>query len=178
MNTARLRLRRWQHSDAAAFVDMYGREEVYRFLGSVPTGVYDFDEARARIDRWNEQSTATVGRWAVTIGADGVDARPVGTVVLTPLPRTDLTPNDDKEIGWHFHPDAWGHGYATEAAGAMIALARASRLREVRAVVHPTNHASRAVADRLGMTCTGLTDRWYGVELYDYVLGLTRTPDR
>ena len=42
-----------------------------------------------------------------------------GTVLLKPV----LTPDarGEIEIGWHLHPDRWGHGLATEAAAAILA---------------------------------------------------------
>ena len=71
----------------------------------------------------------------------------------------------DIEVGWHLHPDSWGHGYATEAAQAVMDRGFGSGLPEVVAVVYPDNHRSIAVCRRLGMTPIGRTDRWYGVEV-------------
>ena len=57
------------------------------------------------------------------------------------------------EIGWRLHPDAWGHGYATEAGRAALA-AGFDDLGSTRiiAVIDPGNAPSVAVATRLGMT--------------------------
>ncbi|ADV27586.1 GCN5-related N-acetyltransferase [Pseudoxanthomonas suwonensis 11-1] len=55
------------------------------------------------------------------------------------------------EIGWAFHPQAWGHGYATEAAQA--AMDWAFTVLDWDEVIHciaPDNHASQRVAQRLG----------------------------
>ncbi|GAA4726824.1 hypothetical protein GCM10023350_07020 [Nocardioides endophyticus] len=49
--------------------------------------------------------------WAAERKADGVV---VGTVLLLTLPNDE---HGEVEIGWHLHPDAWGQGYACEAAG-------------------------------------------------------------
>ena len=68
------------------------------------------------------------------------------------------------EVGWHLHPDSWGHGYATEAARAVVQQAFEDGLPEVYAVVRPGNERSVAVCRRLGMDPLGRTTRWYGVE--------------
>lgn len=167
--TARLSFRRWRESDAPVLLDMYSRREVYRFLGSVPRPVHDLDEALARIEGFTARTHGLAGIWAVVRAED--DAV-IGSVLLVPLPRTDGQPSDVHEIGWHLHPDAWGSGYATEAAGSVIARARTGGLAEVRAVVYPDNSASHAVCRRLGMTQLGLTAEWYNVEVVEYRLAL------
>jgi RimJ/RimL family protein N-acetyltransferase len=67
------------------------------------------------------------------------------------------------EIGWHFHPDSWGKGFATEAAGALLRHAfTTGGVDEVWAVTHLDNYASMAVCRRIGMSLLGVTHRWYG----------------
>ena len=171
--TARLAFRRWRRADAGAVLDMYSRPEVYRFLGATPGPVRDLDDAVSRIEARNARTHGVQGIWAVHLIDD---ESPIGAVVLVPLPRSDGEPSDVHEIGWHLHPDVWGRGYATEAAGAVIARARAAGLPEVRAVVAPENTASHAVCARLGMTRTGRTREWYGVELVEHRLDLRPVP--
>jgi RimJ/RimL family protein N-acetyltransferase len=84
-----------------------------------------------------------------------------GTVLFKPLPNGV----GEVEVGWHLHPDSWGHGYATEAARAVIEHGFAAGLPEVYAVVRPGNEASLAVCARLGMVPLGRFRRWYDVEL-------------
>ena len=76
------------------------------------------------------------------------------------------------EIGWTLHPEVRGHGYATEAATAVVERARAGDLQEVHALVYTQNSPSVAVCQRLGMTNRGLSSEWYGVEAQDYLLVL------
>ena len=57
--------------------------------------------------------------WAAQVKQTGVVA---GTVLLVPLPPEQNADDAGRiEVGWHFHPDSWGHGYATEAAAALLA---------------------------------------------------------
>ena len=78
------------------------------------------------------------------------------------MPGADGTPSDDVEVGWHLHPDAWGRGYATEAARSAMDRAFAGGLAEIYAVVYPGNDRSVAVTHRLGMRPLGPQTRWYG----------------
>jgi RimJ/RimL family protein N-acetyltransferase len=74
-------------------------------------------------------------------------------------------------VGWHFHPDSWGRGYATESARAAVDRAFAAGLPEIYAVIHPGNDRSVAVTRRLGMTPIGVQSQWYGGTPFEtYVL--------
>ena len=99
LRTERLRLRPWTASpaDLARLTDLYGREEVTRWLGGPPSVPPDELVARwaalhARDDRY--------GCWAIE-RADGAVA---GTVLFKPLPNGV----GEVEVGWHLHPDSWG----------------------------------------------------------------------
>ena len=55
------------------------------------------------------------------------------------------------EVGWGLHPDAWGKGYAVEAAGAAMDYAFDTLgWPEVIHCINPKNTASQGVAKRLG----------------------------
>ena len=154
--TARLRLREWTTSaaDLARLTDIYDRTEVTRWLGGPPT----LTPAEI-VARWGAVHDLDLrfGCRAIEL-ADGSVA---GTVLFKPLPNGV----GEVEVGWHLHPDSWGHGYATEAARAVIARGFEAGLPEVYAVVRPGNEASLAVCRRLGMTPLGRFRRWYDVEL-------------
>jgi RimJ/RimL family protein N-acetyltransferase len=156
LRTPRLRLRTWTTSpaDVARLVDIYGREEVTRWIGGPPKVAPA--ELPARWAAVTEQDPR-FGCWAIE-REDGV---PAGTVLLKPLPDGV----GEVEVGWHLHPDSWGHGYATEAARAVVERAFEEGLPEVYAVVRPGNERSVAVCRRLGMTPLGRMRRWYDVEL-------------
>jgi RimJ/RimL family protein N-acetyltransferase len=62
----------------------------------------------------------------------------------------------DTEVGWGLHPDAWGKGYALEAAIASLDYAfDVLGWSTVIHLVNPQNVRSRRVAERLGATLRG-----------------------
>jgi RimJ/RimL family protein N-acetyltransferase len=171
--TERLVVGDWAQTDAQAALGIYGRAEVTRWLGAPPMKPVESVEAmttvvRAMISR--NAGRPGYGLWPVRRIAD--DAL-VGAILLAPVqggqamePGGDSGAEPDVEIGWHFNPDYWGHGYATEAAAGAAGLAFRSRgLDRVIAVVYPGNARSLAVCARLGMTSHGRTSTYYGVEL-------------
>jgi RimJ/RimL family protein N-acetyltransferase len=156
------RLREWSHDDVDFVFDMYSRWEVQRFLGNAPAVMQNRDEAVAAVARWRSLQDPVLGLWAVELLESG---SLLGTVLLKGIPASSeqlpLPSSGDIEIGWHFHPDAWGHGYATEAAEVVLAHGLAGGLDRVVAVTFPENVASQRVCTRIGMTHEGLTDRYY-----------------
>jgi RimJ/RimL family protein N-acetyltransferase len=86
---------------------------------------------------------------------------PVGSVGFAPclmpfgqLPSFEPTTRFTSEVGlfWALFPEHWGHGYATEAAAAMIAFAFGQlRLRRIVATTEHDNTRSMNVMRRLGM---------------------------
>jgi RimJ/RimL family protein N-acetyltransferase len=154
ITTGRLVIRPWRLDEVDRFVEIYRRPEVVRWFPASP--MMDHQEAVERIERDLAQLGANprLGRWAVV---DRSTAIPVGTVILQPLPDGD----GEVEIGWHLHPDSWGKGFASEAAGAVLERGFADGLPEVWAVTHLDNHRSAAVCRRIGMQLLGITRRWY-----------------
>lgn len=166
LHTDRLLLRRWStdEADVDFLFDTYSRWEVQRFIGRVPRVSTERAEAVARAERYARLDHPVHGIWAI---ADAATGRLHGALLLKELPESGtgdgdaLTPSGETEIGWHLHPDAWGHGYAAEAAGRVLAHAFAHGLDRVLAVTHPENTASQRVARRIGMTAQGVTGRYY-----------------
>ncbi len=175
LRTDRLLLRSWTGSDddAAANFSVLSHDEVWRWLGADPKPCPDVEAARRTCLRWAEVDAEGQGLWAVeTPGVDGVAPQPCGTVLVVPLPRSDGMPTTALEIGWHLHPDAWGHGIVTEAAQRLVGHAREHGVVQLHAVVYEGNDRSMAVCDRLGMTRLGPTQEWYGTTFVDHVLDL------
>jgi RimJ/RimL family protein N-acetyltransferase len=162
--TARLVVRPWTTSDVDIdfLFDMYARWEVQRYLGAAPTVMASRDDALAMAARLAAaDATALCGAWAISLSDSG---ELLGSVLLKELPDAAGLPlSGDVEIGWHLHPDAWGHGYATEAAAGAISRGFAAGLDEIFAVTYAANTSSQAVCRRLAMTYLGPTDKYYGI---------------
>ncbi len=156
LTTARLRLRAWTTApaDLDRLTDLYSRDEVSRWLGGTPSV-----PPAELVARWTavHELDERFGCWAIVRPDGGI----AGTVLFKPLPNGV----GEVEVGWHLHPDSWGHGYATEAARAVVQRGFAAGVPEVYAVVRPGNRASMAVCARLGMQALGRFRRWYDVEL-------------
>ena len=143
LSTERLVLRPVTADDHAALLAHWTQPEVRRFL---------FDGAAlsaAEVAETIEESTGHFaargfGIWLIELGSG---AGLVGTAGLRPLEESGL------EIFYSLAPGAWGHGYATEAARAVVKYGLGPLgLPEVLAEVDEGNAASVAVVKRLGMT--------------------------
>lgn len=164
LRTERLELRPWtlDDGDVDVLFDMHSRWDVQRYIGAVPRVMESREEAVELVRRRIALDDGVRGVWAVT-----ERGRLLGSALLKHIPWSagvaDGRP-EDTEVGWHLHPDAWGHGYATEAAAALLTRAFDAGVPRVVAVTNPANLASQRVCERLGMTALGLTGAYYDTE--------------
>lgn len=145
LTTSRLRLREWRDTDRPAWAALNADPAVREFFPTSLTRA----EADATIDYFqSELSTRGWGWWALELTAT---AELIGMAGLDPV--DEEVPFDGVELGWRLARPHWGHGYATEAAQAVITYAFESlRLPEVLALAAAGNTRSHAVMRRLGMT--------------------------
>ncbi|WP_396426413.1 GNAT family N-acetyltransferase [Leptolyngbya sp. FACHB-261] len=74
-------------------------------------------------------------------------------------------------MGWHLKQTAWGQGYATEAARAVLEYGfDRLKLPVVYSIMHPEDISSARVVKRLGMNWAGHTNQHYKTELEMYQL--------
>jgi len=149
LSTERLVLRPVTTDDHAALLAHWTQPDVRRFL---------FDGAAlsaAEVTETIGESVADFaargyGIWLIELGSGAAlagSAPLVGTAGLRPLEESGL------EIFYSLAPGAWGRGYATEAARAVMEYGLGPLgLPEVLAEVDEGNIASVAVVKRLGMT--------------------------
>ena len=84
------------------------------------------------------------------------------------------------EVGFTFHPDYWGRGYATEATQAIIHyLFTDFGVTRVESSLHPDNPPSARVLEACGLIFEGLTRQsfWVGDEISDDMLYGMPRPD-
>ncbi len=173
ITSTRLLLRPWEAEDADFLLDLEGRWEVVRYLGVRSSTMTSRDEALASIQRRRAISEHPVhGIWIIT---DQTGER-LGNLLLKPVHLSaGEIPSEpgDVEVGWHLHPDAWGNGYATEAAKAVVSDAFSRGQHRIIAVTHPHNKVSQAVCRRVGMRHLGSTTRYMDMscELFELVDG-------
>lgn len=149
----RVVLRDWTDADFAPFAALNADPDVMRHLTKRLTP--DESDAYARRIR-DHLATHGFGLWALDVPATPDAMRFAGFVGLTRvpfgLPVAGLAA-EPIEIGWRLARDAWGRGYATEAA--RLALRHAFEVLAVPQVVSFTalvNVASQAVMSRIGLT--------------------------
>ncbi|GAA3731965.1 GNAT family N-acetyltransferase [Streptomyces tremellae] len=140
IETERLVLRPLTRADVEPFVALHADERVSRFVGSYTRE--RAEERLAGIERqWAERGH---GLCAVELREGGAF---VGRCGLQYWEQFDET-----EIGWTFAAEAWGRGYATEAARACLAFAwRELSVPYVTAMIRHGNTPSVRVAERLGL---------------------------
>src|SRR3546814_7376212 len=144
---------------SSVLFDTYSRMEVQRYIGRTPRVMTDPAEARATVERWRGLQDGVLGVRAITTH----DGERIGSLLLKRIAWSAdaVAPGtpEDIEIGWHLHPRAWGHGYASEAAAAVLEQAWAAGIRRVVAVTNPANAASQSVCRRIGMRHLGKIGR-------------------
>jgi RimJ/RimL family protein N-acetyltransferase len=138
IDTQRLRLRAFQRNDWQAVSDYTSDPAVMMYI---PEGPFTPEHAKVFVaDNMGDHARA------VAVLLKTVD-RLIGHMMFHPwlVPQT-------YEIGWVFHSAYHGHGYATEAAAALLHYGfEALHLHRIIATCQPENVASWRVMEKLGM---------------------------
>ena len=146
--TDRLRLRPRTMDDLADCLALNSDPEVVRYIA----GPWSDPEASRRhlIRRLEATYPAGLGYWSIF--ARSQPERFLGWVLLIPLDGH----GPDIEIGWRLARSAWGSGYASEAAAALLRYGRETvGLDEIIALIDPLSGRSIRVAEKIGMRFAG-----------------------
>ena len=132
----------FREDDLDAYADMCADAEVMRFIGA--GGPVDASVAWRQMALFlGEWTLHGYGMWAVEERASG---RLIGRVGYLNPPGWP-----ECELGWLLARDAWGRGFAREAATAALAHGRASLgIGKLISLIRPDNLRSIALAERLG----------------------------
>lgn len=141
LETERLRLREFQERDVEDYLAIYADPEVMRYLGGNPM---------TRQEAWRNLAMV-LGHWQLRgFGMFAVEEKATGKLVgrIGPWQPEDWP---GFEIGWSLARQAWGKGYALEAAIACRDLVFGQWQKpEFISCIHPENQRSIRVAERLG----------------------------
>ncbi len=145
--TERLRLRAWDAADERAFYDVMNKPAVMRWLGGMQTPE-EWSAAYQRLLGYERDFGFTF--WIVARRSDGEILGFCGLKRLNAPGAEHIA--GEVEIGWRLREDAWGQGYAKEAAIAALQLAfeRFDAPRVV-AITALGNLPSQGLMKRLGM---------------------------
>lgn len=114
---------------------------IYEVLSRLP---HPYDESHARDFVQNIARGPEEFAWSILLQGSYI-----GTMGL------HLQPDQLPELGYWLGQPYWGHGYATEAAQAVVAAARTAGYRALRSRALLTNTASRNVLRKVGFIETG-----------------------
>ena len=144
IRSERLFLRPGWPEDWSEIFAQIADEAVVRNLSQVPWP-YTAEDARRFA---SQPQDARCPHFLITLPTSAKPAEIIGCIGLA---RSD----DGAELGYWITRDHWGHGYATEAARAVLRLAKVLGHREIVAGHFLDNLASAAVLRKVGFAPTG-----------------------
>lgn len=161
--TERLRLRGFRVSDLDEYAAMYGDREVLRYLAS---GAEPWDRGRC----WRHMAFL-LGHWQLKgYGVWAVEHRKAGELVGA-IGYAEPEGWPGCELAWTLARRWWGHGYATEGARAALGYGFNVLGKErFVSLIHPENHASIRVAERIGERLEGRVQH-FGREMLCFGVG-------
>lgn len=145
IRTTRLLMRRWRASDRDVFAAMNADPEVMRYFPGLQDRAAS-DAAADRFDaRFEEQG---FGLW----GLERLDSGDfIGFTGLNPMPE-GVPGAGGMEVGWRLARQAWGQGFATEAARKALDVAFGPLgYTQIWSMTAILNLPSQRVMQRLGM---------------------------
>ncbi len=147
IETERLRLRNWSVDDIEPFIRHLNTEPVMRWLNGVRTREQQESVVRDRFMPWQERLGFTL--WVVERKEDGAM---LGLCGLKIADDPGSPVEGEYEVCWRLREDAWGQGYAKEAAIASLDHAfEALAAQRVVALTVAGNEPSWGLMERLRM---------------------------
>lgn len=168
LQTERLILREWSSEDWVAVHRYASSEQVTQYMLWGPNTE---EETKAHIEqviRWQHEVPRRSFELAVTLKDNGEIIGGCGLVLH----------ESNGEIGYCLHPDAWGNGYASEAARAIVAFGfQELGIHRIYATCRPANLGSANVMRKIGMKQEGhLREHIWAKERYhdSYLFSILR----
>jgi RimJ/RimL family protein N-acetyltransferase len=153
--TDRLRLRAFRPGDWPAVHDYAADVEVVRFMDWGPNTI---EQTRYHVNRSVAMAEVSPRLTFPYVVERLADRRVIGA---TELSMTSLD-HRRAEMGYVLAREAWGRGFATEAAGALLDYAFDKLgLHRVAATCDPDNAGSARVLEKIGMTPEGRMRAYY-----------------
>ena len=147
INTTRLTLRPFRDDDLQQVSAILGDTKVMAFSDD---GALDHTACREWLKRGMQSATdhSLPLMLAVCLKSEG---SLIGYISLVNDPHR--VSSGEAELGFRLAPDYWSHGFATEAAKAMVAHAtHLPNTQSIVAIVDPNNRQSVHVLQKIGMT--------------------------
>jgi len=147
LTTVRLTLRRFTSDDLDWLAELYGDSDVTRHLGGVKSRAQTQDFLNARVLNYYNEHPG-LGIWKTVDRDTGI---PVGFHLLNHIRGESII-----QVGYVLAKPAWGKGYASEMAEAVLGYGfRELRLPRIAAMTSKHNHASQRVLQKIGLERRG-----------------------
>jgi RimJ/RimL family protein N-acetyltransferase len=144
LTTERLNLRQLDFDDAAFILDLVNQPSWLKYIGD--RNIHTIDAAMAYIQN-GPMAMYQTHNMGLLLVERKEDKAPLGLCGL--ITRDTL---EHPDIGFAFHPSAWGQGYAKEAAQRCVDHAfNTLGLKCILAITLPSNQASIRLLDAIGL---------------------------
>jgi len=149
LTTDRLRLREYASDDWRAVLAYQSDSRYLRYYPWTQRTAEDVQAFVQRFIDWQDEQPRTRFQFAITLRAGGWLIGSCGI-------RKETATAQQADLGYEIAPSHWGHGYATEAARAVLAFGfNDLELHRIQAFCLAENAASGRVLEKLGMQREG-----------------------
>ncbi|MFI6516062.1 GNAT family N-acetyltransferase [Spirillospora sp. NPDC050679] len=163
LESERMLLRRFTEADIADLAALHGDPRVMRYIGRPDPRAVVEEETLPRILDEYRTLPPELGQWAAL---EKETRAFLGWFSLRPATSRGL--EGGTELGYRLKPEAWGRGYATEGARAVVRNGfEAAGVDRVVATTMTVNTASRRVLERTGLSLV----RTFFEDWPDYIEG-------
>ncbi|MGE6631090.1 GNAT family N-acetyltransferase [Bacillus sp. NPDC077027] len=152
LETDRLKLRTMDEGDKEFLFSMFQNEEVMKYYPSLKD-----EEQTEEWIKWNQKNDQRfdTSLWIIEDKRTGEALGQSGIILQKVEEKTEL------EIGYMLKRDAWGRGYAFEAAKGCISYGfEYMKVRRLISLINPANERSIQVAAKLGMKKEKTISKW------------------